>query len=309
MDESFITPELEAAVGREGTPCMVTLTPELLRRVRETLGDDANADSVPPYVLLVAETGATIPETPAAAQSLVTGDDWTFHRRPHTNERLSASARLASVQERFGSRFGHSLVLRSECTVTGDDGTEVATTGRTMIRYRTPEATGGSGGEDRSEGDAPAPAPAAEVLVAAPEQAEPLTGALSEGDALPPLLVRPTIDLVVRYCGLVWNYTPIFYDPEAARVAGLPGTLVPGPLKLALMTRYLTMVAGPGGAVRSVRCAYRRPDVTGAPLIARGVVTRVTREDGGQLVDCELWTENIRGERSVAGSATLLLNS
>ena len=118
-------------------------------------------------------------------------------------------------------------------------------------------------------------------------------------------MLRPSLTQVVRYCGLSWNFVPIFYHPEAALQAGLPGTIVPGRLKPALLTRYLAALAGPEGSVRAVRCAHRRPDRTGHPLTFRGAVSQITEEDGFRRAECEVWTENPSGERSVIGSATV----
>ncbi len=296
-EESPITPELLALVGRETPPREVAVTPETVRRVRETLADPSpQGDTAPPYVLLAFETAIPAPDLPAAPESLVTGDEWTLHRPLRVGERLRMSGRLVAAHERFGGRFGHVLVLRAAWTLTDAAGAPVAEMGQSMIRYRTPAAP-------PDGGTSPVPEPAADGAASEPWPAAPVAPTLVEGAPLPPAVLRPTLDQVVRYCGLTWNFVPIFYDPAAARRAGLPGTIVPGPLKLALLTRYLLALAGPGGSVRAVRCVHRRPDRTGDPLTVRGVVTRVVAEGERRLVECELWTETLTGERSVSAFA------
>ncbi len=294
-EESLITPELLALVGQETPPREVAVTPETVCRVRETLADPSpQGDTAPPYVLLAFETAIPAPELPAAPESLVTGDEWTLHRPLRVGERLSLRGRLVAAHERFGGRFGHTLALRAAWTLTDTGGTTVAEMGQSMIRYRTPVAP---------PEDVPPSLPAPEPTDGPAERwpAEPFTPV--EGAPLPEAVLRPTLDQVVRYCGLTWNFVPIFYDPAAARRAGLPGTIVPGPLKLALLTRYLLALAGPGGSVRAVRCVHRRPDRTGDPLTVRGVVTRVVAEGERRLVECELWTEALTGERTVSAFA------
>jgi acyl dehydratase len=320
-EESLITPELLALVGRETPPREVAVAPETVRRVLETVADPDprwRGDVAPPYVLLAFETAIPAPDLPAVPESLVTGDEWTLHRPLRTGEHLRMTGRLLAAHERFSGRFGHALALRASWTLTDADGTTVAEMGQSMIRYRTPAltpspspASGRGVPVGRGEGS-PGPGVRASPAEGEGDPAErwptaPLVP--MEGAPLPPAVVRPTLDQVVRYCGLTWNFVPIFYDPAAAHRAGLPGTIVPGPLKLALLTRYLLALAGPGGAVRAVRCVHRRPDRTGAPLIVRGTVTRVAESNGRRLTDCELWTETLTGERSVTGFATIAAGS
>lgn len=299
-EESLLTPELLALVDRETPPREVVVAAETVRRVRETLADPSPGlrdDLAPPYVLLAFEAPFPVPELPHVPESLVTGDEWTLRRPLRIGERLHMSGRLVAAHERLGGRFGHTLSLRAAWTLRDASGTPVAELGQSLIRYRTPVTA------DAAAASAPEPPrEPAERWPAAPL-------APAEGVPLPEAVLRPTLDRVVRYCGLTWNFVPIFYDPAAAYRAGLPGTIVPGPLKLALLTRYLQLLAGPAGSVSAVRCVYRRPDRTGAPLAVRGVVTRVVEEGERRRVECELWTETTAGERSVSGFAVLVLPS
>ena len=300
--ESLITREIQDCIGRETAPREVTVSAELVRRVLETVEQQDErwyGDVAPPYVLMAFEMPMPLPPVPAAPATLVTGDEWVLHRPLRMGERLTMTGRLASAHERFGSRFGHTLALRGLWTFADGDGAVVAEVGRSMIHYRPAEQRFEVGGV-RLEVE-----PSGAEAQPQTSNLKPLT--FREGEALPPLVLRPSLTQVVRYCGLTWNFVPIFYDPEAALRAGLPGTIVPGPLKLALLTGYLATLAGPGGAVRAVRCAHRRPDRTGHPLTLRGAVSQITDEDGVRRAECEVWMENASGERSVIGSAMLAL--
>lgn len=127
-----------------------------------------------------------------------------------------------------------------------------------------------------------------------------------EGDAIAPLDVEVTLTEVVKYLGATWNFVRIFYDPEFARMQGLEGTIVPGPLKISLLSRMLIEWLGDAGEIRSIRCAHRRPDRPGM-LRCRGAVLRRYEEGDARLLDCQVWIENDAGERSVTGAATLIL--
>jgi acyl dehydratase len=311
-DERLLTPDIADAIGRETPPRQVTVTDEVVRRVLETVGETLppSGDTAPPYVLMAFGADPPLPETPAAPLSLVTGDEWTLHRPLHVGERLTVSGRWESAHERYGGRFGHALQLHYGWTFRDADGRVVAEVGRGMMRYRVDEgresrdpgaaadggqAAGQAGPRPPRAGDGPAPA--------AP--LEPARLPLAEGDALGPAVLRPTILQVARYCGLTWNFVPLFLDPDAAHRAGMPGPIVPGPLKLALITRCLAVWARPAGRVHALRCTYRRPDLVGRPFTVRGSVTRVADEGGERRVQCEVWTENAAGERSVGAVATL----
>lgn len=131
---------------------------------------------------------------------------------------------------------------------------------------------------------------------------------VSEGDEMTPLEVTPDLGQAVRLAALGWSFVPIFYDPAAAKAAGMPGTLVPGPLKLGLLYRAVDEWLDGRGFVRHVRAAHRRPDQTGRPITILGTVARVYEEDGHQRADLEIFVKNERGEPSVRGFATVQFN-
>jgi acyl dehydratase len=129
--------------------------------------------------------------------------------------------------------------------------------------------------------------------------------ALHEGDELPVLQVQPSLGMVIRFCALNWNFPPFFYDPEAARAVGMPGTIVPGPLKIGLLYRAVEEWLGDAGFVRQVRAAHRRPDLTNHPLVVAGRVARLYDEDGARRADLELAVINEEGQPSVRGFAVV----
>lgn len=137
-------------------------------------------------------------------------------------------------------------------------------------------------------------------------EADTLWEGANEGAAVPPLLAQAGLTEVVKYIGATWSFVPIFYDPEAARAQGLGGTIVPGPMKLALLSKMLSDWLGDAGLLRSIRCAHRRLDRPGL-LRCQGAVLRRYEHDGERLLDLEIWIENERGERSGVGGATVAL--
>lgn len=130
-----------------------------------------------------------------------------------------------------------------------------------------------------------------------------------EGAELPIVVVMPTMERVIQYCGLSWNFPPFFYDPEAARAQGMPGPLVPGPLKLGLLYAAIEQWLGGRGWVCDVRAAHRRPDLVGRTLRIAGRVARRYEVDGRPRVDLELAVLDEEGRPSVRGFATVELGS
>lgn len=128
---------------------------------------------------------------------------------------------------------------------------------------------------------------------------------LAEGDELPPLLLKPDLAQVIRFCGLIWAFPPFFFDPEAAHAVGMPGTIVPGPLKVGLIYRAVESWLGGAGFIRQVRAAHRRPDLTAHPLTVAGRVARVYEEDGARRADLEMAIINEDGQPSVRGFAVV----
>lgn len=129
--------------------------------------------------------------------------------------------------------------------------------------------------------------------------------AVKEGDELPPLDLTPDIEHVRRYFSGSRNSPHFFFDEDAAKAQGLPGRLVPGPLKVGFLYGAVEAWLGEGGYVRAVRAAHRRPDVQGNPITVTGSVARVYEEDGHRRADIELLIINKDGQPSVRGFATV----
>ncbi len=129
-----------------------------------------------------------------------------------------------------------------------------------------------------------------------------------EGDELPVLHLQPDLGQVIRYCALQWAFPAFFYDVEAAKAQGMPGTLVPGPLKVGLLYRAVDEWLGGAGWVCQVRAAHRRPDLTNRPIDIAGRVARIYHEGDARRADLELAIINEAGEPSVRGFAVVEFN-
>ena len=132
---------------------------------------------------------------------------------------------------------------------------------------------------------------------------------VQEGMKMPSLVKTPTTRQLVQYAGASGDFYQIHYDKDFAQGNGLDGPILHGALKNAFLAQLVTDWMGHGGTLKSLSCQYRGMDVPGDTLTCRGRVSRKYVEDGRQMVDCEIWVENGKGERTTPGSATVILPS
>ncbi len=132
---------------------------------------------------------------------------------------------------------------------------------------------------------------------------------VTEGMELPTLVKTPTTQQLVRYAGASGDYYQIHYDLEFARANGLPNVIVHGALKGAFLGQLMTDWLGEWGTLKKLSAQYRGMDVPGSPIHARGIVRKKYSKDGENFVECELWLENSKGERTTLGYAIATLPS
>ena len=130
---------------------------------------------------------------------------------------------------------------------------------------------------------------------------------VAEGTEIPFLEKQPSTQQLVKYAGASGDYYQIHYDKDFAQNNELDGVILHGALKNAFLGHLVTRWMGPDGALKRLACQYRGMDVPGAPITAKGLVTRKYQDGGDHLVDCEIWLENQGGEKTTPGSATVAL--
>ena len=132
---------------------------------------------------------------------------------------------------------------------------------------------------------------------------------VQDGSELPTLRKDPTTQQLVMYAGASGDYYQIHYDLEFAKANGLPNVILHGALKNAFLGQLVTDWIGTRGRLKKLRASYRGMDVPGSPVYCKGVVTGKSAEGGEHLVECDLWMENAKGEKTTRGSAVVSLPS
>ena len=132
---------------------------------------------------------------------------------------------------------------------------------------------------------------------------------VSEGMAIQTLEKRPGLRQLVMYAGASEDYYEVHYDRDFAKTHGLPDAIVHGALKSGFLGQLLTDWIGDRGRIRKLEVQYRGMDIQGEAIDCKGRVTRRFQEDGQDLVECEVWTENPSGDRTTRGTALVSLPS
>ncbi len=129
------------------------------------------------------------------------------------------------------------------------------------------------------------------------------------GSEIPPLEKHPTTQQLVKYAGASGDFYQIHYDKDFALNNNLPGVILHGALKNAFLGQMMTDFAGEQGWLRKLAVQYRGMDQPGSKVTCRGKVLKKYADDGDYLVDCEIWLENAKGEKTTIGSAAVMLPS
>lgn len=126
---------------------------------------------------------------------------------------------------------------------------------------------------------------------------------LAAGERLPDLVVTPTSRQLVRYAAASGDFYEAHYDLEFARAQGLPGVILHGLFKMALMGRAVTAWAGPDCFLRELTASYRGLDLVNEPFTVRSEIVEVTAEGDLQVVRLEVSGVSAGGACSTVGTA------
>jgi acyl dehydratase len=132
---------------------------------------------------------------------------------------------------------------------------------------------------------------------------------IEEGTEVTPLEKQPTTQQLVRWAGASGDFYQIHYDKDFALGNALPGVIVHGALKSAWLGQLLGDWVGEDGSVRKYGCSYRGMDIPGDTLACKGKVTKKYIKGDEHLVECEIWLENSKGEKTTPGTAVVVLPS
>ena len=130
---------------------------------------------------------------------------------------------------------------------------------------------------------------------------------ISVGMEIPPLTSETSSRMSAQWAAASGDYDPIHYDRNYALNQKLPDIIVNGRLKIALLGQMMTNWIGPRGTLKKIGASHRGMDNIGDPIVCRGIVIKKYTEDGDNIVECEVWIENGRGDKTSQGSAVVVI--
>ncbi len=272
------------------------------------------------------------------------GSEWTFHRPVHLGTEIQATVHLAQVIEKTGAFAGRQILQVDESVYRDRDGNRLATVRSPVMRTER-QAAQRQGKyasiEPKFWTESELAAIDEELAQQQPRGALPrYWEEVTVGEELTPLLKGPltVTDCIgwlmgwgspfVRPHGLGFNYRrrhPAAYIPDAlgvpdvpervhwdntfARAVGAPGAYDYGPQRVSWLGHVLSHWMGDEGWLQTLQVQVRRFNMVGDLSRCTGVVTAKRVEAGQHLIDCDVWVENQRQERTAYGSATVVLPS
>jgi hypothetical protein len=69
----------------------------------------------------------------------------------------------------------------------------------------------------------------------------------------------------------------------------------------------LTDWLGEKGELKKLSCSYKGMNYPGEALTCKGEVTKRYDKDGEHFIECKIWAENPKGEKTASGRATVTL--
>jgi acyl dehydratase len=132
---------------------------------------------------------------------------------------------------------------------------------------------------------------------------------IEAGSEIPALVKCPTTMQLVKYAGASGDYYQIHYDKDFALANGLPGVIVHGWLTISFLGQMLTDWLGEGGTLVKLSGSYKGMNKVNEDIICNGKITRKYVEENKHYARVEIWAENPQGEKTVTGSAVVILPS
>ncbi len=127
------------------------------------------------------------------------------------------------------------------------------------------------------------------------------------GEALEQMIVTPTKRLAIKFAGASGDFYEIHYDKDFAIAAGQLDVIVHGAQKAAFSAQMLTNWMGLQGVLKKVSCSFRGIDFFDVDLICNGKVIDKFVDEDDHCVECEVWIDNAKGDRTTLGGGVVAL--
>ncbi len=132
---------------------------------------------------------------------------------------------------------------------------------------------------------------------------------VNEGDEIPQLVKNCSTQQLVQWAAGSGDFYQIHYDKDFAQSTGLQDIIVHGALKHAFLGQLVHDWMGDAGRIKKFGCQYRGMDDAKQDIVCKGVVSKKYQENGENVVELDIWTENPDGKKTSPGTAIVTLPS
>ena len=132
---------------------------------------------------------------------------------------------------------------------------------------------------------------------------------VKEGQEIGPLKISPDRQQLVKFAAGSGDFNPLHFDESFAKNMGMPEPIVHGRFKYAIVGRLVNEWIGTKGRLKKFGVSYRGMDMPNKEITAKGVVTAVRQENGENIVELDVWTEDASGKKTTPGTAVVSLPS
>ncbi len=134
---------------------------------------------------------------------------------------------------------------------------------------------------------------------------------VKEGQELAPIKISPDKSQLVKFAAGSGDFNPLHFDEKfpMLKAMGLSDNIVHGRFKYAQVGRLVFAFAGYKGRVKKFGVNYRGMDMPNKEITVGGVVTAKRQEGGENLVDLDVWAQDVDGKKTTPGTATVALPS
>ena len=131
------------------------------------------------------------------------------------------------------------------------------------------------------------------------------------GQELPEIKISPDKQQLVKFAAGSGDFNPLHFDENfpLMKAMGLSENIVHGRFKYAQVGRAVFAFAGYKGRVKRFGVSYRGMDLLNKTITVKGTVADKKQENGENLVELEVWTEDADGKKTTPGTATVALPS
>jgi acyl dehydratase len=133
---------------------------------------------------------------------------------------------------------------------------------------------------------------------------------VKEGDEIPSLVKGPiTKEQIANYADSSGDYNPIHVNEEFGKKAGLGGVIGHGLLSYGFLGQMMTDWLPKPTDLKKLGVRFSSIVKPGDTITNKGKITKKYEKEGECYVECEVFAENQRGEKTVVGTAVATLPS